>query len=151
MAPAKLISSLKISIFSILLFFSCQASADYMVDYGPGPNTCYSCAQPCNRCHREYYHRAHRVHPYYRHYSHHIRRHGTYTLEIIYTTTPYPDYYYDLSNRCQTCHYRQRCVVRQVNYATVPVREISTCQGCQSCTQGISYDRSTADDTTDYY
>jgi hypothetical protein len=152
MVTGKLISSLKVAVFSILLFASGQAAADYMVDYGPGPVACTSCYQPCNRCKREYYHRAHRARHYYPHYARQVRRHGSYRFEILYTTTPYPDFYYD-SCGYYGCHpvryFRQSCNVQR--YAISPVREINTCQGCQICNQGISYDRSTADDTTDYY
>jgi hypothetical protein len=157
MDTGKLISSLKITLFSILLFISGQTPADYMVDYGPGPAGCYSCAQPCNRCHREYYHRAHH-HRVQHNYHRHWRRPGTYRLEVIYTTTPYPDFYYDTNGcggfSCQAMMPPPCAAVSHVRYrgyANYPVRVVNTCQGCQSCGQGMSYDTSTSDDTNDYY
>jgi hypothetical protein len=94
MATGKWISTLQITVFSILVFISGQAAADYMVDYGPGPAPrCVTCNPPHPRCAHVYYHRAHRVHRNYPHYVHHIRRYGCARVEIIYTTTPYPDYY----------------------------------------------------------
>jgi hypothetical protein len=158
MLTGKLVSTLRIVTFSVLILFSTGSMANYMVEYEPYP--CHTC-DGCSTGYHHYYRHHNYHHRYHRHY-YHAKRRTSYRIEVFYTVVPYPDYYDECNggctfNPCQSCQPRPRCAPRCASnmydgawngYATQPVRVVDTCGTCRG--QSISYDTATADDITEY-